>query len=85
MVMRPLIEFGRIRKGQGEGLDPAEKRCRIEHCSILHDEQIPRCRSWACRRAFLIGHVHYWGKAFVEDIFGPEKAAKLTAPAPAKI
>ena len=27
--------------------------------------------------SFLIGHVHYWGKAFVEDIFGPEKAAKL--------
>ena len=27
--------------------------------------------------SFLIGHVHYWGKAFVDDIFGPEKAAKL--------
>ena len=27
--------------------------------------------------SFLVGHVHYWGKAFVEDIFGLKKASKL--------
>ena len=64
-------------KAKAKGLDPAAKRCRIEHCSILHDEQISKMHELGLSPSFLIGHVHYWGKAFVEDIFGPEKAAKL--------
>ena len=64
-------------KAKAKGLDPAEKRCRIEHCSILHDDQITKMQELGLSPSFLIGHVHYWGKAFVEDIFGPEKAAKL--------
>ncbi|MEC8754324.1 MAG: amidohydrolase family protein [Pseudomonadota bacterium] len=64
-------------KAKAKGLEPAEKRCRIEHCSILHDEQITKMQELGLSPSFLIGHVHYWGKAFVEDIFGPEKAAKL--------
>ncbi len=62
---------------RAKGLDPAAGRCRIEHCSILHDEQIERMAALGVSPSFLIGHVHYWGLAFVEDVFGPEKAAKL--------
>jgi predicted amidohydrolase YtcJ len=29
--------------------------------------------------SFLIGHVHYWGKAFRDRIIGPERAARLGA------
>ena len=43
----------------------------------MHDEQITKMQELGLSPSFLIGHVHYWGKAFVEDIFGPEKAAKL--------
>lgn len=64
-------------KAKAKGLDPAAKRCRIEHCSILHDEQIDKMAELGLSPSFLIGHVHYWGKAFVEDIFGLEKASKL--------
>lgn len=64
-------------KAKAKGLDPAAKRCRIEHCSILHDEQIEKMAELGLSPSFLIGHVHYWGKAFVEDIFGLEKASKL--------
>ncbi len=64
-------------KAKANGLDPAAKRCRIEHCSILHDEQIEKMAELGLSPSFLIGHVHYWGKAFVEDIFGLEKASKL--------
>ena len=60
-----------------QGHDIAERRCRIEHCSILHDEQIERIAALGVSPSFLIGHVHYWGKAFRDDIFGPEKAALL--------
>ena len=59
------------------GLDPGGRRCRIEHCSILHDEHIERMSALGLSPSFLIGHVHYWGKAFVEDVFGLEKASKL--------
>lgn len=52
-------------------------RHRIEHCSILHDEQIERIAELGLSPSFLIGHVHFWGKAFRDEIFGPEKAAKL--------
>lgn len=59
------------------GLEPGARRCRIEHCSILHDEQIDRMAALGISPSFLIGHVHYWGRAFIDDIFGLEKASKL--------
>ena len=64
-------------KAADQGLNPAQMRCRIEHCSILHDEQIERMAALGVSPSFLIGHVYYWGAAFVDDVFGPEKAAKL--------
>jgi predicted amidohydrolase YtcJ len=59
------------------GLDPGARRCRIEHCSILHDDHIRRIAALGLSPSFLIGHVYYWGRAFVDDIFGLEKASKL--------
>jgi predicted amidohydrolase YtcJ len=59
------------------GLDPGARRCRIEHCSILHDEQIDRMADLGISPSFLIGHVYYWGKAFIDDVFGLEKASRL--------
>lgn len=58
-------------------LDPASMRCRIEHCSILHDEHIEQMAELGISPSFLIGHVYFWGKAFVDDVFGLEKASKL--------
>ena len=53
------------------------RRPRIEHCSILHDEQIARIKDLGVSPSFLIGHVYYWGQAFRDNIFGPRKAALL--------
>ena len=47
-IDRVLDAFAKAMKG----LDPAEKRCRIEHCSIRMTSRLPRCRSWDYRRAF---------------------------------
>ena len=60
-----------------EGLDVKACRIRIEHCSILHDEQITRMKAHGITASFLIGHVHYWGVAMRDEIFGPEKARLL--------
>ncbi|HIG39786.1 MAG: amidohydrolase [bacterium] len=50
---------------------------RIEHCSILHDEQIDRIAKLGLSPSFLIGHVYYWGQAMRDRIFGESKACLL--------
>ncbi|WP_051329312.1 amidohydrolase [Geminicoccus roseus] len=59
------------------GVDMSKVRPRIEHCSILHDEQIERMRQLGVSASFLIGHVHYWGIAMRDEVFGEEKAQLL--------
>ncbi|MGB2178973.1 MAG: amidohydrolase, partial [Hyphomonas sp.] len=60
-----------------EGIDVKSLRIRIEHCSILHDEQIERMKTNGVSASFLIGHVHYWGVAMRDRIFGPDKSRLL--------
>ncbi|MEI9419710.1 amidohydrolase [Mesorhizobium sp. Cs1299R1N1] len=59
------------------GADMSKVRPRIEHCSILHDEQISRMKKLGLSASFLIGHVHYWGVAMRDDVFGPDKVLLL--------
>lgn len=59
------------------GLDLGTVRPRIEHCSILHDEQIARMKELGVSASFLIGHVHYWGVAMRDRVFGRDKAQLL--------
>lgn len=59
------------------GIDLAPIRPRIEHCSILHDEQIARMKELGVSASFLIGHVHYWGIALRDRVLGPERAGLL--------
>lgn len=51
--------------------------CRIEHCSILHDDQIERMAKMGISPSFLIGHVYYWGQAMRDKVFGHTKAELL--------
>jgi len=59
------------------GIDMNKVRARIEHCSILHDDQIKRMKELGVSASFLIGHVHYWGVAMRDHVFGEEKAELL--------
>jgi len=59
------------------GVDMSKVRVRIEHCSILHDEQIARMKDLGVSASFLIGHVHYWGVAMRDEVFGEKKAQLL--------
>lgn len=59
------------------GIDLAKVRPRIEHCSILHDDQIARMKELGVSASFLIGHVHYWGVAMRDEVFGEQKAQLL--------
>jgi len=59
------------------GIDMAKVRPRIEHCSILHDKQIARMKELGVSASFLIEHVHYWGVAMRDKVFGEAKAKLL--------
>jgi predicted amidohydrolase YtcJ len=66
-----------VEAARDEGVDVRALRCRIEHCSILHDEQIARMKALGMVPSFLINHVHYWGKVMRDEVFGPEKVQLL--------
>lgn len=59
------------------GADFSKLRPRIEHSSILHDDHIMRMKEFNVSSSFLIGHVHYWGVDFRDNIFGEDKAMLL--------
>ena len=52
------------------------KRYRIEHCSLLNEENLDSMRDLGISPSFLIGHVGYWGYVFKTGIF-EEKAEQL--------
>ncbi|MGI9393876.1 MAG: amidohydrolase [Boseongicola sp.] len=60
-----------------KGFDMKSKRTRIEHCSILHDDQIARMVELGVHPSFLINHVHYWGHAMRDNVFGTRKVQLL--------
>jgi predicted amidohydrolase YtcJ len=59
------------------GIDLARVRPRIEHCSMLHDDQIARMKALGVSASFLIGHVHYWGVWMRDRVFGPDRVQQL--------
>jgi predicted amidohydrolase YtcJ len=65
------------------GKPRADHRHRIEHCSIAWDEHFAKMAELGLSPSFLIGHVHYWGRAFRDRIFGLAKASRLDATASA--
>jgi predicted amidohydrolase YtcJ len=66
-----------VEAARDQGVDVHALRCRIEHCSILHDEQIRRMKALGMVPSFLINHVHYWGHVMRDEVFGPEKVQLL--------
>jgi len=66
-----------VQAAADSGIDVRKLRCRIEHCSILHDGQIARIHDLGMAPSFLINHVYYWGHAMRDDVFGPEKVQLL--------
>jgi predicted amidohydrolase YtcJ len=68
-----LDAFERV-AGTGGG---RKLRHRIEHCSILDRGQIARMAKLGVSPSFLIGHVHYWGRAFRDRLLGLDRANRL--------
>ncbi len=66
-----------LEEAEKNGVDIVGLRCRVEHASILHDDQIKRMAKLGVTPSFLINHVHYWGQTMRDNIFGQDKVQLL--------
>ena len=66
-----------LSQGARAGCVDVDDRFGVEHCSILHDEQIKRMQTHGMVPSFLINHVHYWGHVMRDEVFGEQKVQLL--------
>ena len=50
---------------------------RIEHCTITRPEQIARMAKLGVQPSFLMNHVYFYGAAYRDSLFGPERANRM--------
>jgi predicted amidohydrolase YtcJ len=50
---------------------------RIEHCTITRPEQIVRMKRLGVQPSFLMNHVHFYGAAYRDQLFGPARANRM--------
>jgi predicted amidohydrolase YtcJ len=65
--------LGVLQRLKDEGYEFSNLRPRIEHASILHDDQIQKMKELGVTPSFLIGHVYYWGTFMRDKVFGQKK------------
>lgn len=56
---------------------PQDRRLRIEHFTVNEESQVKKAVSLGVIPSFTIGHVHYWGDAFNDQILGPKRAERI--------
>ena len=57
------------------GANPSTGINRIEHSTMARPDQIKRMKTLGVEPSFLMNHVFYYGAAYRDQIFGPERAA----------
>ncbi|OAZ03211.1 amidohydrolase [Flavobacterium succinicans] len=55
------------------------KRNRIEHCSLLNEQNLKDMKEYGIQPSFLIGHVGYWGYVFDKYIFPKSQTVNSAA------
>lgn len=56
---------------------PQDRRLRIEHFTVNNESQVKKAVSLGVVPSFTIGHVHYWGDAFNDQILGSKRAERI--------
>lgn len=61
------------------GAEPVadDRRHRIEHCQMAHEEQLAQMAESAVLASFFIKHVYYWGDRHRDRFLGAERAATI--------
>ncbi len=60
-----------------------DHRHRIEHCSVGHRDQYEKMKQLGVSPTYLSGHIRWWGKAFRDDLLGPDRVEYYDAAATA--
>lgn len=50
---------------------------RIEHCTLANADQIARMKALGVQPSHLMNNLYYYGAAYRDQIFGPERAARF--------
>ncbi len=59
------------------GANPVTGVNRIEHCTITRPEQIARMKALGVQPSFLMNHVHLYGAAYRDQLFGLDRAGRM--------
>jgi predicted amidohydrolase YtcJ len=70
-VEQTLNNYAKLLDGKSQ---PEKRRLRIEHFTVTTPEQLVRTKQLGVVPGFTIGHVHYWGQAFNDQILGAPRA-----------
>ena len=70
-VEQTLNNYAKLLDGNSQ---PEKRRLRIEHFTVTTPEQLVRTKQLGVVPGFTIGHVHYWGQAFNDQILGAVRA-----------
>lgn len=70
-VEQTLNNYAKLLDGTSQ---PEKRRLRIEHFTVTTPEQLVRTKQLGVVPGFTIGHVHYWGQAFNDQILGAPRA-----------
>ena len=57
------------------GANPPTGVNRIEHSTMARPDQIRRMKTLGAQPTFLMNHVYFYGAAYRDQLFGPERAA----------
>jgi predicted amidohydrolase YtcJ len=57
------------------GANPATGLNRIEHSTMARPDQLQRMKALGVQPTFLMNHVYFYGAAYRDQLFGPERAA----------
>ncbi|WP_296348329.1 amidohydrolase [Reyranella sp.] len=61
------------------GPNPVTGVNRIEHCTMARADQIARMKALGVQPSFLMNHVHLYGAAYRDLLFGAERAERMDA------
>lgn len=70
-VEQTLNNYAKLLGGNSQ---PEKRRLRIEHFTVTTPEQLIKTKQLGVVPGFTIGHVHYWGQAFNDQILGAARA-----------
>jgi predicted amidohydrolase YtcJ len=70
-VEQTLNNYAKLLDGNAQ---PEKRRLRIEHFTVTTPEQLIKTKQLGVVPGFTIGHVHYWGQAFNDQILGAARA-----------